>query len=92
MEEVAFKSVPSMYYKEIKGIKPFTVRIEDNQNDERFIALKKGTPKIIKIINTINGESFKREISDISFMEMAPITNEGLLINVKIWMIAWKNQ
>jgi len=67
---IKFKSNPKFYEKEIRGIKPNTVRIFE-KNDIRFKVLNDfidGDYDIlyIQIINTETKKSFIRAISDVS--------------------------
>jgi hypothetical protein len=66
METVEFKSNPEFFVKEKNGQKPNTVRVCDDNDDLRFVALRSGDCKMIRIRNTITGESFEREIMDVS--------------------------
>ena len=70
--EVKFKSNPEFYQKELYGIKPNTIRKPDKSHDPRFMLLEEfsqGTRNVlfIRIENTINGDSFRRKINDVSF-------------------------
>lgn len=75
---VLFKSNPGFYEKEERGTKPNTTR-EIDEKDERFIHLRNGLAKYIRVENTDTGQSFLREITDVS--------------EFKGWMIiSWKHK
>lgn len=62
---VIFKSIPTMFHKEISGIKPNTVR-EIDKNDNRFKLLAESKAHLITIVNTETQEAFTRKIKDVS--------------------------
>lgn len=73
MEEVKFKSDDYSYWKERHNIKSNTVRKVDKE-DERFKALEKfesGENENLNIVieHSGTGETFTREIFDVSFWE-----------------------
>ncbi len=63
---VCFMSEPVYFDKEFDGRKPNTVR-ECKPGDERFVRLRSGIAKRIRITNTKTGASFERKITDVSF-------------------------
>jgi hypothetical protein len=65
---VRFKSVPENYEKEKSGRKPNTVRVVA-ADDLRFPFLNDRTAGSIEIINSETEESFRREITDITFWD-----------------------
>ena len=60
---VIFKSHPLHYYNERDGTKANTVRHIDEE-DARFKLLREGKVKNIKIVNSVDGQSFIRPISN----------------------------
>jgi hypothetical protein len=64
--QVAFRSDPEFYRKEHNGYKPNTVR-EVDETDHRFITLRAGRAKTIRIVSTKTNQSFMRVITDVSF-------------------------
>jgi hypothetical protein len=67
MSRVVFKSIPEIYDKEKRGIKPNTARFVDDFSDYRFKDLRDGSANEIEIVNTKTNESFVRDIQDITF-------------------------
>ena len=67
---VVFKSQPLYYEKELQGLKPNTTRLRDK--DRRFKILarwaKTGRYGLIKTVNTHTGDSFTREVTDVSYI------------------------
>ena len=63
---VTFKSYPENFEKERDGRKPNTLRFYD-RTDERFEALVMKECPVITIENTDTGETFRRDITDVTF-------------------------
>jgi len=63
-----FKSLPDMYEKEKDGRKPNTLRKFD-ASDVRFADLFQGLDKFIQIKNVATGETFIREVTDVTYWE-----------------------
>lgn len=67
---VQFKSWPRNYEKEKSGLKPNTERTVD-WKDQRFKTLAKWSVTldygIVRIVNTADGESFERQVQDVTF-------------------------
>ena len=83
---IYFKSNPDMYLKELYGKKPNTVRVF---NDTEWVNFQNAIKKLthIRITNNDTGETFKRELTDIS--------NHGFefrgIEDLTIWIFSWKN-
>ena len=82
-EIIEFKSFPAFYDKEKSGVKNNTVRVASNMDDERFKVLrywfhsqKYGK---IRIVNSESGESFTRQIRDVTFW-------------MDMWIITWESE
>jgi hypothetical protein len=78
MNTVEFKSIPEFFAQEKAGVKPNSVRICDNDEDTRFEAMKNGEAKIVRIKNSVTGETFERAIEDVT------IWND-------IYIISWRH-
>lgn len=67
---ISFKSTPDNWEKEYTGVKRNTIRIQDDQHDTRFAYLKnfitRPYPLRISIENTITGDKFEREVTDVT--------------------------
>jgi len=80
-EIVEFKSNPENFEKEKSGIKCNTVRIPAPTGkgmDERFLQITSQRTHKIKIINSETGESFIRDITDVTIWK-------------GIWIISWRD-
>lgn len=64
-DTIIFQSAPVFFQKEQKGIKPNTVRVL-SQLEENLLYQAKDQLKTIKIISTETGDSFERGITDIT--------------------------
>ena len=64
---IHFKSIPENYEKEKDGRKPNTLRTLESYTEHLFS--EETEPEFIIIENSITGEFFTREISDISFWD-----------------------
>lgn len=64
MEEVEFKTVSPLFEMERDGIKPFTTRLLDF-DDKRT----DGDKLFIRIVNPATGESFSREVVDVTSID-----------------------
>ena len=64
-DTVLFKSAPEFFQKEQKGIKPNTVRILSQPEEEQLYKVKDQL-KTIKTISTETGDNFERGITDIT--------------------------
>jgi hypothetical protein len=79
-DTVIFKSASVFYQKEQKGIKPNTVRILSQPEEEQLYKAKDQL-KTIRIISTETGDSFERGITDIT---PAVLSNE-----CRVFVISW---
>lgn len=78
MRIIKFRSIPRFFDKEKRGVKPNTIRrIEDT--DPKAALVRVATHIIIE--NTETGETFTREITDASYIEM-----------FGLWDISWKHE
>ena len=80
--KIVFKSNPENYLKEKYGAKPNTVRILSNTEWCDFQdSLKK--LKTIMIVNSDTGQSFERELRD--------ITEWNINDDIEVWIFSWKS-
>lgn len=81
MRKVTFKSSGRFFDVEKSGLKNNTIRIQDDEKDERFHYLEDIRENMrIEIINPETGESFERKIKHIAIWK-----TQGL----KIFIISW---
>jgi hypothetical protein len=89
---ITFKTVSPLYEAEKSGEMPFTFRKYDD-NDERFHILTAWTPVkvlFIKIVNPVTGESFEREITNVSYLRyhIQDVTRDDYGVNTDFhWLI-----
>ena len=79
---IEFKSVPEFYEKEVRGIKPNTVRVVSKKED-KLIADHIANIKYIRIVNTNTTackKSFLVELTDITRFE-----SNGLIMYIFSW-------
>ncbi|CAL7868243.1 hypothetical protein FUSNEC_GEN_294_01450 [Fusobacterium necrophorum subsp. funduliforme] len=86
---ITFKSYPNFFEKEKSGLKCNTVRIFELNDDREYILrdimneeIKKENV-VLEILNAETGETFEREISDVSKFEIN---------NVEIYIISWRHE
>ena len=85
-DTVIFKSAPEFFQKEQKGIKPNTVRILSQPEEEQLNKVKDQL-KTIKIISTETGDSFERGITDIS---LAILSNDSFCEHeCRLFVFSW---
>ena len=77
-----FKSVPSMFYKELVGSKPNTARIITQTERNDIIQHK---PIQIMICETGTHRNFVRQISDISYFQIAGPVNISQILCIISW-------
>lgn len=81
-EIVTFKSLPLYFEKEKDGRKCNTIRECDDIYDKRFELLKTwhitGNYGKIRIVNSVTGENFVRQITDVMLWK-------------RDWIISWKH-
>ena len=83
---ITFKSYPEFFEKEKSGLKCNTVRMFELSDDREYILRDiineeiKKEDVILKIMNANTGETFEREISDVSKFEIN---------NMEIYIISW---
>ncbi|EFS20673.1 hypothetical protein FSBG_00170 [Fusobacterium gonidiaformans 3-1-5R] len=86
---ITFKSYPEFYEKEKSGLKCNTVRLFTLSDDREYILQDimneeiKKEDVILRIMNSDTGETFEREISDVSKFEVN---------NVEIYIISWRHE
>ncbi|MCF0163362.1 MAG: hypothetical protein HUJ88_12405 [Fusobacterium necrophorum] len=86
---ITFKSYPEFFEKEKSGLKSNTVRIFELNDDREYILrdimneeIKKENV-VLEILNAETGETFEREISDVSKFEIN---------NIEIYIISWRHE
>ena len=79
-DTIIFKSAPDFFQKEQKGIKPNTVRILSELEEEELYKAKDQL-KTIRIISTETGDNFERGITD--------ITPAVLSKGCRVFVISW---
>ena len=80
--KIVFKSNPENYLKEKYGAKPNTVRILSNTEWCGFQDLLDKL-KTIMIVNSDTGQSFERELRD--------ITEWNINDDIEVWIFSWKS-
>jgi len=85
---VEFNSDPEYFEKEKDGRKPNTVRTRISYTDPRLSLLAEAKAKKIRIKNTLTGETFEREITDISIWSLNFDQPYG---NQLFFIISWKH-
>jgi hypothetical protein len=84
MSTIHFKSIPEVFYKEMGGLKPNTIRVFDHTEEQCFsrTVSRNGKPDKIRIVNTNTGEEFTRKITDVT----------KIMINgVNIFCFSWNH-